>query len=230
MKILLALLGVLLVYLIVYIGVLIRNGIREDRSVTEADQYVRTISIVGVGTVPKRYDASEATLNFTVLGDTVGDVLLRADELLDRVTARLEAAGVAAQDIRMVPFGAYPSEPSSGDEEAVSAGFQMDVDIIVFLRDPMLSDEIIALSKEEEVQYFGGFVPRPSHPRGDLERARTEALRNARAQVKELSSLLGTSFVRVYTYAEENSEDSPELFDTSFEKVSLRVYITFEVL
>lgn len=245
-KIIMTLFGVLLIYLIFYVGVLIRNGMLSYYYIGQADRPQNIITVEGSAEVDVVPDVGTVRLGIQVQEETQQAAQDSAAEVMNQLIDGLQEMGVAKEDIKTDSYNVSPWYVyTEGERE--QDGFQANQNVTVTIRDTEMSDEILAYATEVGANTIGGLDFQIDDPEVYRDKARKEAIKDAYANAKELQDILGVRFVRVVSYHEYGGDGNPQPYyaysfdemarggaiapkiETGTNEVSMNVSITFEI-
>ncbi len=227
-KILITLITFLIIYMIVYLGTLIRNEILESRIIGMAPRLPGTITVSGLGQVPTDFDSLSGVFNISVVGDDATVAKEAGEKYIAEFQERLRGVGVSIEDIEVKSYGVNPSDIYADAKDVLL--YSSDYDVKVIWRSRDVSPELLRLGEEETVRNFTGLKPKFNSSKEEKALARDEALQDVQEKASDLSRVLGVKFVRIVGYYEdEGIYDSHNFNDELPDEVSVRVHMTFEV-
>lgn len=153
------------------------------------------IADIGAGVMTQATDAQSA---------------LRANsEQMSRVVAALKKSGIAARDIQTTGINLQPQFNFEQNKAPVLTGFQASNRVQVTLRDIGGAGKVIDTLVAEGANQIDGPNFRIGAPEPLLNKARGEAVRNARARADLYASALGTKVRRVISLSEGQEFQPP---------------------
>ncbi|NCO04514.1 MAG: SIMPL domain-containing protein [Candidatus Magasanikbacteria bacterium] len=206
-KIFLTLIGVFLVYGIVFVGTLIRNNIRSYEHIGEADKPERLITIEAEGKVTATPDIATVTMGLSKQGTTVAEAQEQNTTIMNTLIERLTALGIAKEDIQTTNYNVYPQYNYTEEEGQVITGYNVSQNVTVKIRNVDISSQVLALSGELGLNQIGGLQFSIDDTDVYIAQAREEALKKVKEKAGLLSSQLGVNIVSVVSYNEYNRED-----------------------
>lgn len=177
------------------------------------------ITVTGEGVVRVQPDAANLTLGVEVTADTAGAALQQAADQMTAVVNQLRSLGIAEQDIQTSQFNLFPiyeertvrvepgtpMPPIPPDAEPVLVGYRVSNLVTVTIREIARAGEVldsVVASGATRVHGIGFTV---SNPADAAERARVEAMNNARRTAEQLANLAGVGIGPVVAIQEISS-------------------------
>ena len=246
-KILLALAGILLVYIIVLVGTIIRNNLQQYYFIGKADRAERLITVEGEGKVTVKPDLAVTTMGMMAEGKTVTEAQKKNTDVMNNLLAKLKALGIAEKDIQTANYNVYPQYDYK-DGASVLKGYQVSQSLTVKIRDLSKADKVLSLAGEVGANNVSGIQFTFDDTDVYTAQARQLALKKVEDKVKLLSQQLGVRFLNVTSYYEYNNDQgvySMKAMDSAMgmggavasvpeiqpgtNDVTLRVSVTFQV-
>jgi len=246
-KILMTLFGILLVYLIVYFGTLIRNEMQEFFFIGKAPQMEHSIMIEADGSVDVTPNIAQLQMGVLSEAQTVAQAQEDNTTKMNILIERLKALDISADDIQTNNYNVYPRYDYTSEGQELR-GYSVSQRIHIRIRDLDKADKVVALAGELEINDVGDLSYSVDERGAYIDQAREKAMKEVRKKAQALSQALGVRFVSVSSYNEyENSgpnvmyamktmEDAlggglgsvPDL-QPGTDKVQLHVAIGFEI-
>ena len=243
-RIFMTLFGILLVYLIFWVGTLIRNNIEEYYYIGHADQHERTITLDAQADVTATPDIAVTTIGMVATGETVAAAQEANTAVMNQLTARLAELGIADADMQTANYNIYPQYNYTSEEGRVLEGYEVSQSVTVKIRDIDGAKNVIALAGEVGANSVSGLEFTIDEKDVYVDQARNEALEKVYKKASALSQSLGVSVVGIVSYDEYElgGEDpyyryaeldygyggAPDVQAGSM-NVSLNVSVTFEI-
>lgn len=203
-KIFLVLFGILLVYVIFWVGSLIRNNFQEYKFIGKADQQQRLINIQAQGKVTAKPDVASLSMGVVSEGKSVEEAQTKNTGVMNNFVDRLKALGIAEDDIKTSNYSVYPMYDYNQDGR-VFKGYEVSQDLTVKIRNLDNSGKVLALAGELGINRVGGISFTIDDPEVYKEQARQLALENARKKAVSISKMIGVDLVSVVSYNEYES-------------------------
>lgn len=209
-KIMLTLAGVLLVYLIFFLGTLVRNNIKKFDYIGKADRMERVITVNGFGKVTGDNDIAVTTIGYANTDKDVGKAQLENNKVMDKVTADLKKLGISEQDLTS-NYSIYPDFNYTQDKGQELKGYRVSRQVTVKIRDLGKITEVLNLAGKYGATEVSGLTFTIDDPENLKAQARDKALSDAKAKAKVLAETLGVKVVSVVSYFENegNSDYYP---------------------
>ncbi|OIO19696.1 MAG: hypothetical protein CO029_00170 [Candidatus Magasanikbacteria bacterium CG_4_9_14_0_2_um_filter_41_10] len=216
-KIFFTLLAILLVYVIFWVGTVIRNNIEVYYHIGQADRQERTISLDATAKVTATPDIAMTTLGMIVTGKTVAEAQAANTAVMNKLTAKLAELGIASEDMQTTNYNIYPQYNYTSEEGRILEGYEVSQSVSVKIRDLEKANQVIALAGEVGANSVSGLQFTIDDREVYLEEARMEALKKVYTKAQALSQALGVRIVSIVSYGEyETSGDvSPYMYDKS---------------
>ncbi len=238
--------AILVVYLIVLLGVLIRNQMQEFKFIGQADKQERTISIQGQGKVTARPDVAVTTMGMIAEGETVAEAQEQNTEVMNNLIDRLKSLGITEEDIQTTNYNIYPRYDYTEEKGRELSGYQVSQNVTIKIKDLSKANQILALAGEVGANTVSGLEFTIDDKEKYKNQARMKALSDAGEKARFLSRVLGVNMVSVVSYNEhEQGEAQPELYrsmavdglgggaepqiESGSEEVIMNVNIVFEI-
>lgn len=209
-KILGTFVGILIVYLIVFFGVLIRNEVRKYDFIGQADKPERTIRVEAEGKVSVKPDIAMTTMGMTTESVTVAEAQQKNTEVVNTLISKIKELGVDAADIQTRDYSVYPVYNYLNDgNKPELRGYAISQNVAIKIRDLNKASQVLALAGEVGANNVNGLEFTIDDRDAYLEAARAEALKKVSEKAAALSSKLGLKLSGIVSYDEyEVSNDS----------------------
>lgn len=201
-RILWTLIGILLVYMIVFFGTLIRNNMQKYLFIGHADRQERMVSVEGQGKVVATPDVAMITMGVIAEGKTVAEAQGKNTAIMNTLNDRLRALGVETKDIRTANYTVYPQYNYTQDKGQQMIGYQINQQVTVKIRDLNNASRVLALAGEVGANNVGGLTFTVDDPETYRAQARRMALQKVSEKARILSQSLGVRFGSVVSYNE----------------------------
>lgn len=205
-KILCTLAGVLMVYLIFYIGILISLNIKKYDNVGKADRGERTISVTGIGKVIGDNNIAVTTIGYSNTDKDVGKAQAENKKVMDQVGVELAKMGIEDRDIQS-NYTIFPDYDYS-KEGTTLKGYKVTNSLTIKIRDLTKINKVLSLAGKYGANEVGGLNFTINDPSILKELAREKALRDGQKKALVLANLLGVRLGGIVTYNEYDSIDS----------------------
>jgi len=247
-RIMLTLVGIMIVYIIVFLATMIRNNIQEYYFIGRADSKEHTVNIQAEGRVVIRPDVVKTTMGMISTADTVEEAQKDNTETMNKLIESLKGLGIEEKDLQTDNYNIYPQYDYTDNGGRVLSGYNVSQNVTIKIRDLSKTNDVIALAGEVGANSVSGLNFSIDDPRVYKEEARKLAIEEIIKKAKELSRLLGVRFVSVVSYNEYSNDFggtspmfeakamgiggsfiSPDI-ESGSEEVQVSVDIVFEIL
>lgn len=212
-KIVFTLVGILLAYLIVFMGTLVRNNLQKFYYIGQADRMERTITIDAVGKVTAKPDIAQLSVGMDSIAPTVAEAQKKNTEVMNNLTAKVKALGVEDKDIQTTNYNIYPQYDYT-DGGSKLKGYQVSQSITIKIRNLANAEKVLALAGEVGANNVGGLQFTIDDNDVYKAEARQQAMEKIALKAKEISKSLGVRFVNIVSYNEyENSGANYPVYD-----------------
>ncbi|HQF57074.1 MAG TPA: SIMPL domain-containing protein [Candidatus Magasanikbacteria bacterium] len=207
-KIMFTLLGIMVVYIIVLLGTMIRNNMQEYIYIGQADKMERTIYIDATAKVVAKPDIAVTTMGMVNEGKTVQEAQTANNSVMSKLTEKLKEMGVEDKDIQTTNYNIYPLYNYT-ENGRVLRGYEVRQDVTVKIRDLEKANEVLSLAGELGANNISGLQFIIDDPEVYKNEAREEALKKLAEKAQTLSKLLGVRFGKVVSYNEYSGDNTP---------------------
>ncbi|MFB6226066.1 MAG: SIMPL domain-containing protein, partial [Candidatus Paceibacteria bacterium] len=206
-KIFLTLFGILLVYLIFYFGVLIRNNIKKYHFIGQEKLQQKTLSVNATGKAKIKPDMAEISLGMRTTSSSVEKAQQENDEIMSELIGRLKDMGIKKEDIQTTNYNVYPQYQSPKQKkEGEPKEYDVSQNVKVKIRDLDKTEKIISMAGELGVNNIGNLQFDIDDKEDIKKRARKDAIEKARAKADMIASNLGSRVVEVVSYNESSND------------------------
>jgi uncharacterized protein YggE len=163
----------------------------------------RTVSVTGTGTARLAPDIVVVTLGVQTQNARVAAAVQDNNTVASRVTDAIKAAGVAAADIQTSNFSVYSQQ--NFDPQGVPTGevtYMVNNNLTFTLRDVSRLGDLLQAALESGANSVQNVSYSVADPSEALDKARLEAIQDARDQATQLAAATGGQLGPVYTLNE----------------------------
>ena len=247
-KLIVTFIGILLVYMIVFVGTLIRNEIKEYEYIGLSDRMERTIMVDAVGSVEVKPDFATLRMGVKTQAKTVQDAQTENTEKMNSLNKSLKELGISEDYIKTANYDVYPQYDWTAEEGSELVGYEVSQSVMIKMKDTDLAEKVLALAGQLGITDVGQLEYIVDDKEIYLEEARKDALEKIASKATLLSRSLGVSFVNIVSYDEYESGGgdgygvnrlfaeagfgggAPEpVLEEGLNEVSLNVSVTFEI-
>jgi uncharacterized protein len=165
---------------------------------------VRSVTVVGEGSVSIEPDIARANIGVEVVQATVQEAVAEAREVMEAVLAALEEAGVAAEDIQTSGYNIWAErhfgEMTRSNEEQVR--YRVSNNVTVTIRNLEEVSAVLDAAIDAGANNVYGVSFSLDDPTTIESEAREKAVENARTKAEELAGLTGTEVGAVISISE----------------------------
>lgn len=241
-KIFAVLLAIILVYVIVLLGTIIRNNFKKFNYIGKAEVGERTVSLQGEGKVNARPDVAVTVMGMVTEAKTVSEAQKKNDDIIGKLNGKLKELKLDEKDIQTTSYNIYPMYRYSESEGNVLTGYQVNQNVTIKIRDLTKANQILSLAGELGINNVSGLNFTIDDPEKYQDEARMQALEKIARKVQFLSQNLGVSVGNVVSYDENDvSTPSPTAYkemlvgaggsaiETGSTEVVKRINMVFEI-
>ncbi len=209
-----ALVGVLLVYVIFYVGTLIRNNIKKYDSIGQADRMERTITINGYGKVTGNNDIAVTSIGYSNTDKDVSVAQAANKKTMDSITTELTRMGIDPKDLQ-TDYTIYPDYNYTQDKGQELKGYRVASNITIKIRDLSKIPTILSLAGKYGATQVSGLNFTIDDTENLKTQARDKALANAHQKAADLAAALGVRMVSVLSYSEYEGNNGYDMYSKS---------------
>lgn len=203
--------GILLVYLIIFVGSLTRNNLKKFYYIGKAERLQNTIVITGDGKVIGTPDIAVVEVGFLTEKPDVASAQKENTEKMNKLLAEIKKLGVKEDDMQTSQYQIYPKYDYT-EGKTVLAGYTVNQNVSLKIRDLTKVSQVLAKVGEVGVNQVSGLSFTIDKPENLQAEARAKALVDARAKAEALTQSLGVKIVRVVSFSEYNQPASGPLY------------------
>ena len=208
--------AVLVVYLIVLVGMLIRNEIKQYDSIGRTESPAYTITVTGEGEATATPDVTVTTIGIMTESETVAEGQDENAKKINSLLKKLDELGIAKKDIQTQNYNVYPRYDYTEDEGSVLRGYEVSENVTIKIRDSALSSKVLALAGEVEATNVSGLQFTFDDTNVYEKQAREAAIVDAKQKARELAKSLGAELGGVVSFQEFASGIGVEPFIRSY--------------
>lgn len=215
------LVSLLLLAVVIYVGVLIRNGLKNYHYIGKAIQQQNTIAISGEGKI-----TATPTIAMTEIGllTEKKDVASAQKENTDKMNKLIEAVkslGISENDIQTTQYQIYPKYDYTNGKSVI-AGYTVNQSVTLKIRDLTKISAVLSKVGEVGVNQVSNLTFTIDEPENLRAEARAKALKSARSKADDLAKALGVKILRVVNFSEYNADTSPmPIYAKSYDAVGM---------
>ncbi len=245
-KLVATLLGVFLVYSIVFLAARIRNELQAYRFIGQSPKSERTIHIEADAKVTAVPDIGIVTMGVQMKGQTVAEVQGKSDATVRALIDKLKGLGVDPKDIQTTNYNIYPKTQWTEERGEEPDGYEVNQQVTIKIRDLSKAGAVLALAGDVGANIVQGVQFTIDDPETYRSQARDLALQKAGEKAVKLARALGVSLVSIVSYNEFEADGKefggmlysmradglgggPAPFESGSADVVMRVSVTYEI-
>lgn len=200
-KLVSTLVGILLVYVIILVGTMIRNNLREHTTIGKADKMERTLSVEAEGKVTITPNVAITTMGMNAEGKTVAEAQQKNTEVMNKLIDKVTALGIGKSDVQTTNYNIYPNYDYTDGKQTIR-NYQVNQSVTIKIRDLTKANQVLALAGEVGANNVSGLEFTVDDRDVYKEKARQEALKKVATKRDALARSLGVNLRSVVTYNE----------------------------
>lgn len=246
-KLMITLGGVLLVYMIFFVGTLMRNNLKKFNYIGMADKMERTIMVSGYGKISGNNDIAMTTIGYSNTDKDVAKAQENNKKVMDQVMAELKKLNIAEKDMQS-NYTIYPDFNYTPDKGQELKGYRVSNQLTIKIRDLSKITAILGLAGKYGATEVGGLNFTIDDPENLKSESRAKALADAKTKALFLANSLGVRLGGVVSYneyeaagyfdnmkvmssmAEGGGMGAPEAVAAGSKDVVMNVNVTYEIL
>ena len=204
-KLFITLLGILLVYVIVLVGSMIRNNLEKYYFIGQAEKMERTITVEAEGKVTATPDIAVTTMGMVSEGATVAEAQEKNTLVMNDLTAKLKNLGIVEDDLQTMNYNIYPRYDYTEEDGRMLIGYEVNQSLKVKIRNLDIANDVLTLAGEVGANNVSGLDFTIDDDEVYKAAAREKALEKVAEKTKVLAQSLGLEVVKVVSYDEYES-------------------------
>ncbi|OGH92325.1 MAG: hypothetical protein A2534_03530 [Candidatus Magasanikbacteria bacterium RIFOXYD2_FULL_39_9] len=205
-KLTMTLVGILLAYLVVYVGTLIHKNMKEYQFIGRADRMERTVAINGFGKVSGKNDIAVTTIGFSNTDKDVSKAQADNKKVMDQIYMDLKAMGIEEKDLQG-NYNIYPDYNYTQDKGQELKGYRVSNSLTIKIRDLSKVSGVLSLAGKHGATEVNGLSFTVDEPENLKAQAREKALSDAQAKAASLAQKLGVRLGSIINYNEYEGPD-----------------------
>lgn len=197
--------GILLVYLIFYIGTLINNNLQKSKYIGMAPKQERTIQVAGYGKIVGSNDIAVTTIGYSNTSTDVATAQANNKKIMDAVLKDLKNMGIKEKDIQS-NYSVYPQYNYTNSGRKFG-GYQVNHQMKIKIRNLSTVSNVLTLAGKYGANQVGGLNFTVDDNESLKSQARIKALADAKNKAQVIANYLGVSLGKAVSYNEyENNK------------------------
>ena len=207
------------------------------------NRYPSTISFSATGSADVVPDAIKVSASVSILANTASNALSQSAQVADDLRMALSQNNIDPRNISSANLSLYPeySYPPNGSKILLGyrASQNFEINILDSKKAGLIIDQIIAKTGDDlQINSIAAYI---SDPAAATQAARADAMSKAKAKAKAYAKLADVDLGDIISINEDNSQMQPmpmqmakeanagTSFDMGLSKVSVSIYISYEV-
>lgn len=220
-KLIWVLLGILLVYIIVFFGTMIRNNLQKYYYIGKADKAERMITIDGQGKVIAKPDIAVTTMGMISEAKTVAEAQAKNTTVMNKLINKLKELGVEEKDIQTTNYYIYPQYNYTESKGQELTGYQVSQSVTIKIRNLAKANEVLGLAGEVGTNSVSGLQFTIDDDEVYQAQARAEALKKVAEKASALSKSLGVQLGNIVSYAEYSGDGNFVPYNKGYEGLGI---------
>jgi len=222
-KILWTLFGILLAYLVVLVGTLIRNNLHTFNFIGRVDRADRTITIEAEGKVTAKPDVAVVTMGMVAEGKDLAKAQEKNTTVINSLIEKLKGLGILPENMQTASYNIYP-QYSYTEKEQKLTGYEVRQEVTIKIRDLTKASSVLSLVGVVGANSVSNLQFTNDDREVYIAEARRQALEKVRQKAEALSNSLGVELDEVISYNEFESVESLNEFESAQSLSSVKDY------
>jgi uncharacterized protein len=202
------LIGLLLVVLVVFLGLLSWNAYAQHYKIGVAVRDRDVITVDGSGKATAKPDIALVSLGVLSDNTTVKGVQTDNTKKMNDIIAAVKALGVSADDITTTNYTLSPKINWNNNKQDI-IGYTLSQQVSIKVRDLDKVGDVLGKVGELGANQVGGIQFTIDDPKAVQAEARLKAIEDARKKAEVLAKELGLTLVKVVTFSENGYNPGP---------------------
>ncbi|WP_333815073.1 SIMPL domain-containing protein [Tabrizicola sp.] len=174
-----------------------------------ADDFNRSISVTGTGTVEAAPDMATLMIGVTTQGKTAAEALAENSKATEAVIARLTASGVAARDMQTSNLSINPNWTGYDSSTPTISGYVASNMLTVRVRALDSTGAVLDAAVADGANTLNGMTFGLADPEPAYKDARKEAVADARAKAELLATAAGVKLGKILSISDAGAMTDP---------------------
>ncbi|MBN1779354.1 MAG: SIMPL domain-containing protein [Candidatus Buchananbacteria bacterium] len=211
----------LVLFLVIFLGVLIWNQVKQHDYIGRTDQQVYTITINGEGKVTAIPDIAEVSVGVQTDKSKVADAQKENTDKMNKLIAGLKDLKIDSKDIKTSSYNIYPRYDYSSSRQTL-IGYTVSQSVTVKIRDLEQVSKVLDLAGSGGANQVGSLNFTIDDPENIKQDAREKALANAKEKAEALAKVAGVKLGRLVSFSESSSGGYPIAYREYFLDSSMK--------
>ena len=239
------LLGILMVYGIIWMGITIKTAMQESRTVGFTELSAPTISVSATGKASAVPDIATIDITVTKTAAATIDAQDNASIAMTAVIDAVKKLGILEEDMKTSSFTTSETYDYDQTPPAVT-GFESSQTLTVKIRNTDLISSVLDVGPANGATSVSSLRYEIDDETAVQQEARIEAMTNAKKQAKEIASAMGARLGRAVSYSESTGGSYPMFYgmaesalksdiavaapvETGTQDIELTVFVTYSL-
>lgn len=238
------LLGIMMVYGIVWMGVNIKSALKQSQTVGFSELAAPTISVSATSKASAVPDIATVDVTVERTATTAREAQADASASMTAVINAMKDLNIERADLQTSSFSTSPVYDYDVSP-AVLSGYRSSQELTVKIRNTDLVDEVIDAGPANGATSVSSLRYEVDDDTVAQQEARVEAMAEAKVQAQQIARAMGARLGRVVSYSESTGGSSPKYYgvadmamddlearttiEVGTEDVELTVYVTYSV-
>ncbi|OGY44431.1 MAG: hypothetical protein A2729_02090 [Candidatus Buchananbacteria bacterium RIFCSPHIGHO2_01_FULL_39_14] len=199
---------VVVIFLVVFLGVLTRNEFKKYDYIGRESQQTYTITIDGEGKVTAIPDIAQISLGIQTDKSTVVQAQQENTDKMNKIIAELKKTGIDAKDIKTTNYSIYPRYDWINGTQ-ILRGYTVSQNVSVKIRNLEKVGSIVDQAGNLGANEVGGLNFTIDEPEKLRQEAREIALANAKEKAEALAKVAGVKLGKLVSFSESGLTPMP---------------------
>ena len=195
---------VIVVFLVIFLGVLTWNEVKKHDYIGRSEQQIYTITISGEGKVTAIPDIAQIYLGVETEKKKVEDAQKENTEKMNNLIKELKGMDIAAEDIQTSSDNIYPRYDWIEGRQILQ-GYQVSQSVTVKIRDLEIIGDVLSAAGSLGINQIGGLNFTIDEPEKLRQEAREKALANAKEKAEALAKVADVKLGKLVSFNESSS-------------------------
>ncbi len=196
------LVGILLAYLIVYVGTLARNNVKKYNFIGKAERMQNTITVSGEGKVTGTPNIAVTEIGLVTEKAEVASAQTENSEKMNKLISEVKKLGIKDEDIQTTQYSIYPKYDYT-EGKSILSGYTVQQSVTVKIRDLTKINTVLAKVGQVGANQVSSLSFTIDDKEALRASARELALKNVQEKAAALARALGVRLVRVVSFNED---------------------------
>ncbi|MBU1165117.1 SIMPL domain-containing protein [Patescibacteria group bacterium] len=206
-----ALKTLLVLFLVLYLGTLIRNEWKEFNYIGKSEEFPHIISISGEGKVVAIPDIAKTSVGIRTEKLNVANAQTENTTKMNALIKEIKGMGVDDKDIQTTSYNIYPRYDWR-DGISILRGYSVEQSVTIKIRDLEKIGDILTAAGQGGANQVSGISFDVDDPEALRQQAREEAIKNAKEKAESLAKVAGVKLGKVVSFSESTSGQAPKYY------------------